>query len=445
MSWHNRVIWSEGMFLRPQHFQQQDRYFDHLIRETVVIRGSNNWGVRLLELDRSLLEVGKLSIPKCQGVMPDGTLFSVPEQEDPPPVIDVGGEVRDRTVFLVTPVERAALAAAEFGQGGNGLERFEPRSVELYDTAQDSLGSKAAIDVGRMRLSMKIEGEQIDGYQGIPIARISEVGNDRRVILNEDFVPASINYRASTHLMGFLRELQGLLKQRGDALADRVSASGRGTVAEVADFLLLQIANRLEPVVGHLVTSTGLHPESLYRFYLGIAGELATFTTDARRPDPLPAYQHDALVACFAPVEAEIRRSLRWIRDPTAVSIPIEELRFGIWRATVQDRALFSGASFLLEVSADLDGEKLMRAFRDQSKIGPQDKIRDLVMHALPGVSLRTRPTAPRQIPYHAGAVYFEMDTGNEMWREIEESGVLTLHVAGTFPNLAMSLWAMKR
>ena len=31
MSWHNKVVWSEGLFLRPQHFQQQDRYIEHLV------------------------------------------------------------------------------------------------------------------------------------------------------------------------------------------------------------------------------------------------------------------------------------------------------------------------------------------------------------------------------------------------------------------------------
>ena len=34
MSWHSKVVWSEGMFLRPQHFQQQDRYLEALVRHS---------------------------------------------------------------------------------------------------------------------------------------------------------------------------------------------------------------------------------------------------------------------------------------------------------------------------------------------------------------------------------------------------------------------------
>jgi type VI secretion system protein ImpJ len=31
MSQHNRVIWAEGLFLRPQHFQQAERYLERLM------------------------------------------------------------------------------------------------------------------------------------------------------------------------------------------------------------------------------------------------------------------------------------------------------------------------------------------------------------------------------------------------------------------------------
>ena len=31
MSWNRKVIWSEGMFLQPQHLQQHDRYIERLI------------------------------------------------------------------------------------------------------------------------------------------------------------------------------------------------------------------------------------------------------------------------------------------------------------------------------------------------------------------------------------------------------------------------------
>ena len=78
-------------------------------------------------------------------------------------------------------------------------------------------------------------------------------------------------------------------------------------------------------------------------------------------------------------------------------------------------------------------------------QIGPAERIRDLVSLQLPGVTLRALPVAPRQIPYHAGFTYFELETrGNELWKQLENSGGLAMHIAGEFPGLAMEFWAVR-
>jgi type VI secretion system protein ImpJ len=50
----------------------------------------------------------------------------------------------------------------------------------------------------------------------------------------------------------------------------------------------------------------------------------------------------------------------------------------------------------------------------------------------------------PRQIPYHAGFAYFELDRNGELWRQLEKSGGLALHTAGDFPGLELECWAIK-
>ena len=75
----------------------------------------------------------------------------------------------------------------------------------------------------------------------------------------------------------------------------------------------------------------------------------------------------------------------------------------------------------------------------------PVEKIRDLVNLHLPGVGLRLLPVAPRQIPYHAGYHYFEMDTNADLWKQLQNTGTLALHVAGEFPDLELECWAVRR
>jgi type VI secretion system protein ImpJ len=51
---------------------------------------------------------------------------------------------------------------------------------------------------------------------------------------------------------------------------------------------------------------------------------------------------------------------------------------------------------------------------------------------------------APRQIPYHAGFTYFELERGGDLWAQLEQSAALALHVAGDFPGLVLELWAIR-
>jgi type VI secretion system protein ImpJ len=98
----------------------------------------------------------------------------------------------------------------------------------------------------------------------------------------------------------------------------------------------------------------------------------------------------------------------------------------------------------VLAVRADTPAEELRQTFPRQLKIGPVEKIIDLVNFALPGIELRPIPVAPRQIPYHAGFVYFELDQASELWGQLKKSGGIGLHVGGEYPGLKLEFWAIR-
>ena len=98
----------------------------------------------------------------------------------------------------------------------------------------------------------------------------------------------------------------------------------------------------------------------------------------------------------------------------------------------------------MLAVKAAVPDEVLRRHFPNQVKIGPVESIRELVNVALPGIRVRPLPVAPRQIPYHVGVTYFDLDRSGEYWTQLQTSGGIAIHVAGEFPRLEMALWAIK-
>ncbi|MGH8445082.1 MAG: type VI secretion system baseplate subunit TssK [Solimonas sp.] len=444
MSSHNKVVWSEGLFLRPQHFQQQDRYLERYVDLKSAALSAEGWGFSELEIDRDLLAVGKLALRRARGVFPDGTPFAMPDDDPLPPPLELDAQVRDRTVLLALPLRRPGRAELDRRPDSDRLVRYRVRDHEAYDATVAGSDVSAPIEVCGLQARCLLAGDAVEDYACIPLAQVVEVRNDRQVTLDEAFMPSVLNLRAAPRLATFATELLGLLHQRGDALAGRVTASGRGGAAEIADFLLLQCVNRNEPLAAHYAGDVPLHPLNYYRWCAGLAGELATFTLPGKRPAALPPYRHDDLKRSFEPVIAALRASLSAVLEQTAIAIPLELKKFGVRVATIADRTLYDGAAFVLAARADLPGEELRQRFPAMLKIGPVEKIRDLVNLQLPGIRIAAMPVAPRQIPYHAGAVYFELDRNGSLWAQLKTAGGMAMHLGGEFPGLELEMWAIR-
>ena len=48
MVWNSKVIWSEGMFLQPQHLQQHDRHLQTQLEARTASLRCYSWGLRRL-------------------------------------------------------------------------------------------------------------------------------------------------------------------------------------------------------------------------------------------------------------------------------------------------------------------------------------------------------------------------------------------------------------
>src|ERR1700694_2988481 len=78
MSWYSKVFWSEGLFLRPHHLQQNDRYVEHLLERRVGQVTPYPWGFSYLEIDRDLAQQSKFALRRGGGGLPGGTPLDIP-------------------------------------------------------------------------------------------------------------------------------------------------------------------------------------------------------------------------------------------------------------------------------------------------------------------------------------------------------------------------------
>jgi len=444
MSMDNKVVWSEGMFLNPQHFQQQERYIENYVNGKCSAFGAYGWGFHEFTLDHELLKLGKLSIIHANGVFPDGTPFNFPEIDEAPPVLDVPANSHDMVVYLAVPVKRPGAVDVLSGDDTQGMARYYSSKTQIRDVTIDG-GDTVAIDVGKLRIRLLLDTDDLSGYACIGMLRIAEAREDKNVILDDQYIPTCLDCSASQRLTAFLTELIGLFHHRGESIAGRLADTNRGGTAEIADYMLLQLVNRLEPLARHLSQIQGLHPLELFTETVQMIGELSTFVSKNKRPPPLSHYLHDNLQETFAPIISSLRQCLSMVYEQTAIGLPLVEKKYGIRVAQIPDRSLLSTAIFVMAVRADVPENSLRNHLPAQMKIGPVERIRQLVNAAMPGIPIKALPVAPRQIPYHSGFSYFELERNTSFWKELNHSGGFAVHVGGDFPGLEIEFWAIRQ
>lgn len=437
----NKVMWQEGMLMRPHHFQQQQRYNDYLNNQRVRAINDLSWGFTELSLNHELLAQGKIMIDSASGTMPDGTVFSIPEQDVLPEPLHPENfpDEKSRNIYLALPVASDVRNEINVRQHAG---RYQLNYADVRDLHSEE-GDTRTLALGQLTLRIMNGADDLSAYVTLPLCRIVDRHADGSLALDDNFIPSCQNIHISRRLREYLMEIQGAIGGRASDLANRIGSPAQSGIADVAEFMMLQLLNRNQTRFTHRSRRPRLHPEDFYLDLAGLLGELMTFTDPARQPCPLDIYDHRNLTNTFKTLLPEVKRALHTVLSPRAVNLPLY-LRDGIWQADVHDVTLLESATFVLAVSAKMPVDQIQRQFIQQSKISSPEKIRNMVSVQIPGIPLHTLMVAPRQLPYHSGFSYFELDKSSPAWPEVAASGGVALHVSGHFPDLNMQLWAIR-
>ncbi len=456
MTWHNKVVWTQGMFLQPHHFQQEGRHRQHALNARVEALSPYGWGFTELRLDEARLALGQVLVEHARGVLPDGTPFSIPDIDVAPPPMDVPADIHDERIVLAVSMDREGVAEVAFDANGADSEDplgaasrngERPRYVVSDDQVRDAVGEDSElVDIQTARLCLHLlrEKDLPQGMAALGVVKVLEKRSDQQLVLDRGYVAPQVRIDATPQLASVTSLVHGLVRQRAQLLASRMGQLGHG-VSELADFLTLQVLNRHEPVLRQLSAAPNVHPRELHTELLMLAGEMSTLATSTRRPADQPLYHHPDPRVAFDPLVAVLREMLTTVLEQNAIQIELQPRKYGVHVAVVPDPTLPRSAGFVLAIAAQLPAEQVRTRFPAQSCVAPAEMLRKLVNGNLPGIKLRALPVAPRQLPFHAGHHYFELDASGELWQQFQQSGSLALHVGGEFPGLEMQLWAIRK
>ncbi len=441
----NKVAWMESQYLYPHHFQQQERYFEELIDRRVRPSRPYMWGFFELSINQALLLEGRVAITSAKGIMPDGTPFKIPGDAVLPEPLTIEGSVKDSMLYLSLPMYQAGNKFLETDQSSkaDGIARYRLQPLDVFDYSSTNSNSEP-VESAMLQFSLLNDKSDNSGYANLPFARIKEVTPEGSILLDREYVYPALDLNAHEYLKGYVLDAIGMLAQRGEAIAQRFGAGQDTGSSAISDFMLLQAINRYEPRLKHYSVASSVHPETLYLEMLGLVGEVSSFNTTTKRPPIQVDYNHDDMRPCFQHLSVEMSQCLSSVLEQTAVPLPVEERQYGIRVSRIDDRSLLTQARFVIAIKADMPTDKLRDHLPNHMKIGSVDTIRDLVNNQLTGITLNALPIAPREIPYHAGFVYFELNSQGDQWASLKKAAGFAFHIAGDIDDIKIEFWAIR-
>jgi type VI secretion system protein ImpJ len=435
-----KVVWTKGMFLLPQHFQAQDEYFEQSLHVRSGASNFANWGLSGIGIDEASLVNGVFTLRHCEGILPDGLIFEMPVTDELTP----GRQIEEffpptqelLDVYLAIPQARPSaknysITSTPDSANGHSATRFTSETRMVIDA---TLGTdEKAIQVGKKSLRLLFGGESLDGFTAMRIAQIrrSPAGT---YVLDPKFIPPLLDIVASEYLMMLARRQVEILTAKSASLAAPRRQKGREvadfTTTEVASFWLLHTVNSYLPELKHIWKVRRGHPDVLYRAMLRLAGALTTFAVEENVLD-FPDYNHDNLGPCFAALDVRIRSLLEKVLPPKCVVVPLLLTDKLIWTGSVVDERHLKDTQFILSVSARLPVDELIAKFPRLAKLSSPNDIGRLVRLSLPGVVLRHLPAPPAAVPVKLDNQYFALVQSGSIWDGIAQARALSLFVPG--------------
>ncbi|MCP4096799.1 MAG: type VI secretion system baseplate subunit TssK [Planctomycetaceae bacterium] len=308
-----QVHWDEGLFLRPQHFQTADRYWQELIGVSSSLDNAYNWGVFKLEINQEALDNQIVEIVRCQARTKSGTLISfdastidrvdmAQKAESDVRFEEYLRENNGLRVYLGVPYLRMSRKNVA-PESGDQHARYCSSANSIED--ETSGGNPQDVNVKDLNLQILFESDDLSGYETVPVCRLVRSRDiDAKLQVDSTYFPPCLTTAAFGPLQRNMMEgAHDLLKSRGDLLRRQLVDSGASFATQragvVEDLLLLQSINEAVGMLNCYSFSDGVHPHEGYAALCQIIGRLSIFS-EAKEIGEMPRYNHDDLFGIFS-------------------------------------------------------------------------------------------------------------------------------------------------
>ncbi|MGB6688509.1 MAG: type VI secretion system baseplate subunit TssK [Terracidiphilus sp.] len=433
MKFLSRVVWSEGMYLSPHHFQTQSRYFEDSMAFLSASLWREPWGLLHVELDPKAMRNGTASLLHASGIFPDGLPFELPNSDPPPPIRNLL-EVFPSTdpvlpLYLTVPSRRDNGFDTDLSAANGG--RFSRMARTLRDETNGI--DEREVDLGQKNIRLMTQAELTSDVLSLPIAHILRDGRGN-LVCDEEFIPPCLRINASETLMLLVKRLLDAAGEKSATVSRSARKAGRfeaGTAAlDVANYWFLHALHNAIPPLHHLTSTRHAHPEDVFIELSRLAGALCTFSVESD-PRNLPSYDHRDPGPAFRALDAHIRKHLEIVVPSNTVTLNFAPLEPYIHAANVTDERCLRRSRWVFGIRSGLGESDLLKMTPRLVKVCSSKFVPELVKRALPGMTLTHMPVPPTAIRAEADMQYFSVETAGPCWEHVLQTRQVGVYIPG--------------
>ena len=446
-----KVLWGEGLFLRPQHFQLQDAYHEQRLNHIIQASLPFAYGIQSIEFDETQLGMNILALSRIKMVWQDGEIYRAPELDLlPEPIqLDTLNLRTEMAIYLALPMIQASKQNLHH-QDHSQSSRYHSYLSSTHDLFTNA--ATAEITLVRRRAEFKIfeisQGPEqvLDGYFYLPIGTMKRQSSGN-FVLDHKFIPPILHIEASENLLNNLKRTLNIIRAKIKTIQNNNRENEQKLIefrsGDIVSFWLVNALNTAHATLNHILQYPRIHPERLYSELLRLTGSLLTFST-AYAVDHLPQYQHHHLQESFGQLDVILRELLDTIISNRYISIALKETRPSYWVGSLGTDKICRETRLYLAVSSSvMPAHDLIAYVPIRFKVGSTVDVEQRVIAALPAVPVQHLIQVPTAIPVRSGVSYFEIEPNNELYQRMLESETICIYIPSGFQDISLELIAV--
>jgi len=441
----SKIVWAEGMYLAPHHFQAQNRYFEDAVHFATASLWKNGYGFSACQLDADALRNGTVTLVNALGIFEDGLPFAIPECDALPESRNIAAlfppTADHLTIALAIPRWLPDGQNCKLESGPEASTRYSGVVEMLHD--ENTGRDEKPVQLGHKNFRLVLELEAGDDLLTLPMARVIRDGAGH-FAYDPAFVPPTLRLSASERLTETLRRLVEILEEKSATVSQEQQQSvgkfqASMSARHVSQFWFLHAINSSLTPLRHLLLSKHGHPEELFREMSRLAGALCTFGLNTH-PRSLPTYDHRAPGPGFDALDDHIRRHLEIVVPSQAIVIPLKAVDRYFHEGGVKDQRCFGRSRWILGIHSPVAEAELIAKVPQLVKICSAKFVPELVRRALAGLALTHLEVPPSAVAAKVENQYFTINRAGPCWEHIMQTRSVGVYVPGELPSPEMEL-----